>query len=193
MEIYLIRHPSVDIEEGTIYGQADVDVSNEFMTEVSNLKKLLSFSKDMIFYSSPLKRCVLLANELSDDPPIIDSRLMEVDFGEWELKKWDDLDRIVLNNWMDDIVNNTPPKGESYIDLVKRVTEIFLEMISENQNNVVIVTHLSVIRSILTYILKNPLEKSFIFDIEHASVSKISAKFDERNQPFFKIRYINRK
>lgn len=192
MEIYLIRHTSVDVGDGFFYGQSDVGVSTKFKEEVNELRKKISFDSKMIFYSSPLKRCLLLAQELTDYEIIVDSRLMEQNFGDWELEEWKELDQKHLNEWLDDFVNLRAPQGESYLDLYERVSEFFSEIIRKNHENIVIFSHAGVIRSIIAHILEIPLKNIFIIEIDYGSISKIRIHFDKRNNPFYKILYINK-
>ena len=41
MNIYLLRHTSLSVKENTFYGQTDLDVSNNFLGELSIIKKKL--------------------------------------------------------------------------------------------------------------------------------------------------------
>ena len=41
MKIYFLRHTTLDIEDNIFYGQTDVDVSSNFVNEVSIIKKNL--------------------------------------------------------------------------------------------------------------------------------------------------------
>jgi len=65
MKIYLIRHTSVNSDSKVCYGWTDVDVSDNFHVEAERIKKYLP-EKKISFYCSDLKRCVKLANYLSE-------------------------------------------------------------------------------------------------------------------------------
>ncbi|MBY8981828.1 MAG: alpha-ribazole phosphatase [Candidatus Lokiarchaeota archaeon] len=190
MDIYLIRHTKVELENNTCYGQSDVELSNCFEDEVTKLKKKVNFSSEMIFFTSPLKRCLLLAKNLTKKPPIIDNRLLELNFGDWELKKWDSINQSELDNWSGNVINYICPNGESYLDLYNRSKEFFNDLIKENHKEVSIITHAGVIRSILSYILRIPLQCSFIIEIDYGKISKIKLNNIE-NLPFYNIEYIN--
>ena len=65
MKLTLIRHTSLQIEPGICYGQSDIDVAASFANEVANTKKkLVELTFDAI-YTSPLQRCVKLAEALN--------------------------------------------------------------------------------------------------------------------------------
>ena len=97
MKITLIRHTRVAVETGICYGWSDVGVAPSFETEASRVKENISNEQFDIVYSSPLSRCRKLAAFCGFHEPILDDRLKELNFGEWEMKKWDDLTTPVLN------------------------------------------------------------------------------------------------
>lgn len=97
MKITLIRHTRVAVETGICYGWSDVGVAPSFETEASRVKENISNEQFDIVYSSPLSRCRKLAAFCGFHEPILDDRLKELNFGEWEMKKWDDLTDPVLN------------------------------------------------------------------------------------------------
>nr|BFF37739.1 alpha-ribazole phosphatase [Tenacibaculum mesophilum] len=161
MEVILVRHTTPDISKGICYGQADIKVATTFEEEVSSiLKKVPVNDADVTYYSSPLKRCKLLAKKLSANV-IFDNRLKELDFGDWELQKWNDIDKKELDIWMNDFVKTPAKNGESYIDLHKRTTNFLTELTTKNHQKVVLVTHAGVMRSLWAYMNEIPLEKSF--------------------------------
>ena len=85
MEIYFIRHTSVAVPKGTCYGKTDVELSDTFEKEASVTRKTIegvSFDK---VYTSPLTRAVKLASFCGFPHAVKDARLMELDFGEWEM------------------------------------------------------------------------------------------------------------
>src|SRR6476660_8521231 len=101
MKLTLVRHTSLNISSNICYGQSDIDVSIKFDEELRVLReKLLNKEFDAI-YSSPLQRCHKLALALSTDETlnisertiVLDERLKELYFGDWELSSWDDIPR----------------------------------------------------------------------------------------------------
>lgn len=172
MEIYLIRHTTPAIEKGICYGQTDLDVSETFEVECIDILSNVSPIENCIVYSSPLKRCTKLAAIFSKEV-ILDNRLMEINFGDWELQKWDDIPNKALQPWMDDFVNVTIPNGESYTELYKRSNHFFDEVINISAKKIIIVCHSGVIRSILTQLKGIELQNSFDIQITYGQVFKI--------------------
>ncbi|MGY3794292.1 alpha-ribazole phosphatase [Aquimarina sp. 433] len=172
MEIYLVRHTTPIIEKGICYGQSDLDVTDSFDAEVSEIHTKLPLKEITKVYSSPLKRCKLLA-ESFDLPIIFDMRLQELDFGEWELKAWDDISKKELNPWMEDFVNVPVPNGESYVMLQQRILDFYKNLPSNIDEKIVIVSHAGPIRALLSYLQKIALKDSFSIKLEYGEVVKI--------------------
>ena len=105
MKITLIRHTRVAVETGICYGWSDVGVAPSFETEASRVKENISNEQFDIVYSSPLSRCRKLAAFCGFHEPILDDRLKELNFGEWEMKKWDDLTDPRLELWYKDWIH----------------------------------------------------------------------------------------
>lgn len=174
MEIILVRHTTPDIIKGVCYGQSDIGVADTFLKEVKPIIKEVPINdKNTTYYSSPLKRCAILAEKLSDIT-IFDDRLKELNFGDWELQKWDNIDKVPLDIWMNNFVKEPTKNGESYIDLHKRTTSFLDEIKSKNHTKVVITTHAGVIRSLYSYVHNTPLEKSFDLKVIYGQVIKIN-------------------
>ncbi|TXT32933.1 MAG: phosphoglycerate mutase [Chitinophagaceae bacterium] len=121
MEIYLIRHTTPLVEKGICYGQTDLDITDSFEEEVDMIRPHIP-SNNIKVYSSPLQRCKKLAAALYH-PNLVECHadLMELNCGDWEMQKWDDIPKAEIQPWMDDFVNVTVPNGESYVTLHQRV------------------------------------------------------------------------
>jgi alpha-ribazole phosphatase len=176
MEIFLIRHTTPLVEKGTCYGQADLDVTDSFETELSFIQPHLPTTISKV-YASPLQRCSKLAEKLFPAHEIsFHHELKEISCGEWELQKWDEIPQDILMPWMNDFVNVRIPGGESYMDLYARTSAFFQQIVSDN-TSAAIVTHGGVIRSILSHITSTPLQQSFeVFKIEYGCVIKLFMK-----------------
>ncbi|CAL2063005.1 alpha-ribazole phosphatase [Tenacibaculum sp. 190524A05c] len=173
MEIVLVRHTTPDIAKGICYGQADLDVVATFEQEAELIVSSLKHYNFDSMYSSPLQRCKKLAHKIGKDF-IFDERLLELNFGDWELKPWDDIPKEEINPWMEDFVNQTPKNGESYVDLHKRTTSFIEEILKTSYDSVLIVTHAGVIRSLWAYFHQIPLEKSFDLKLEYGEMLTIN-------------------
>ncbi len=173
MEIYLIRHTRVGVEAGICYGQTDVPLADSFEEEVEIVRNKLPVLNGYTIYSSPLSRCRKLAERLNSEQIYLDSRLMELDFGSWELKGWDDIGTGELKGWTADIVNQACPGGESFRDQYQRAAAFWEDLCRSHQSHICIVTHSGLIRALLASLLGIPLEKSLRIGVDYGSVTKI--------------------
>jgi alpha-ribazole phosphatase len=172
MEIYVIRHTTPDIEKGICYGQTDVPLKATFDEEAKNILNDLPTDVEII-YTSPLIRCKQLAIYISDHlnvPIVEDIRLKELNFGDWEMKKWDDLDLSDLTVWMNDYVNEKCPNGESYIDLYARVFSFLNSIKPTHPKKLLIVTHGGVAKALHSIIKKVSLKEAMDLKLDYGDM-----------------------
>lgn len=171
-EIVFIRHSSLAVPRGVCYGFSNIDVSFNFQNEVESLKRsLCGFNPDIV-YSSPLQRCVKLSVEAFDSKIEVNENLKEVNYGDWEGKKWEEINVEGDNLWMYKNINNCPPNGESFQDLKNRVELILEEISNRDEDSVAIVCHGGVIRSVLSLLLGTPLHLTRSFHIHYVGYVK---------------------
>lgn len=173
MNIWLIRHTKVDLKTGICYGQSDISLAHTFKDEALVIKNQVSeINFDKIF-SSPLSRCKKLSDFLFNSEIIYDDRLMELNFGEWELQEWDKIKHPDIDRWMSDFVNTPCPNGESFIDLHNRVGTFLSEIKNNQYDNIAIVTHGGVIRSFIAHIKNEDLKNAFKREINYGTINKL--------------------
>ncbi len=143
MKLVLIRHTSVAVPKGVCYGQSDVDTTETFAEEAADVKKRLAgYSFDRV-YASPLSRCMKLARFCGYDRPTVDPRLMEINFGEWEMKRFDEISDPRLQEWFDDYINVRATGGESSVDQRRRFESFLHDLKAEadEDETVAVFTH----------------------------------------------------
>lgn len=158
MKIYLVRHTAVDVPKGMCYGQTDVPLKASFEEEAESVKSIIDSLTPETVYSSPLSRCTILANFCGFDSPILDNRLMELNFGEWEGKEWNDVDMSV---WGMDWINPPAPNGESFMQMYERVATFYDELKTTNKQSVLIFTHGGVITCSRVYFNQTDMKGAF--------------------------------
>lgn len=173
MEVYLIRHTKLVVPNEVCYGQSDIETAPTFEEEKDRVLQQLPPDLNLVI-SSPLSRCLKLARHIPVPQLKTDARLMEMNFGEWELKKWDDIDQKSLKAWMDDYVNIAPPGGESMLQMHERVMECWQEIRKLSHQKIAIVSHSGAIRMILAKERGMPLKSIFDIKATYGSVSLIS-------------------
>ncbi|WP_103072231.1 alpha-ribazole phosphatase [Aquimarina sediminis] len=172
MEIYLVRHTTPNIEKGICYGQSDIGITDTFSDEVKKIHQHIPVSEISKVYSSPLQRCKLLAKTF-DMPVIFDRRLKEMDFGDWELRAWNEIDQKELDPWMEDFVTIQVPNGESYIMLQQRILDFYNSLDHPSEEKIIIVTHAGPIRALLAHIQQVDLKDSFDIKVSYGEVFTI--------------------
>ncbi|WP_426277027.1 alpha-ribazole phosphatase family protein [Chryseobacterium sp. S-02] len=173
MEIHLIRHTAIENPDNLCYGFAEMSLRKDYNDDF----KRIQIDKDFdLVISSPSQRCQLLAKYFQLHYET-DERIREMNFGDWELKKWSEIPEEEINPWYEDFINVKAKNGENLLEMQSRVSEFWNELISKkNINKALIVTHAGVIRLILQSILKFPLENMFNIRIEYGKKTVIDVK-----------------
>ena len=128
MQVYIVRHTSVDVPFGICYGQTDVPVREaSFVQEAEVVKKnLAALAFDAVF-TSPLTRAVRLAAHCGYPDAQRDERLKELNFGEWEWTFIYENDSPEVLYWFSHQVQARCPGGESFLDMQARLKDFIEE------------------------------------------------------------------
>jgi alpha-ribazole phosphatase len=161
MEVHLIRHTTPDVAEGICYGQTDLALRSTWGGEFDRVLSEVAPDYDVV-YTSPKQRCLLLANKITaENAAQVDDRLMEINFGAWEMCPWDGIKSSDLNVWMNDFANQAPPGGESLKSLNERVLTFWMEVLAQGYQKVAIVTHNGVIRCLMAHFQRLDVSQCF--------------------------------
>lgn len=162
MEIYLIRHTSVNVPAGYAYGQTDVSLQTTFEDEALEVKqKLKDLSFDKV-WTSPLSRCVQLADFCGFQEAEKDDRIKEVNFGDWEMKSWNEISMDSRSaEWFKDWINIPTPNGESFMDQYKRVCSFLNDLKKSGLKRVCVFAHGGVLTCARVYAGEYTLEDAF--------------------------------
>ena len=169
--LYLIRHTTPANASGTCYGQLDIELSLNFHNEAAEVLDWLPALELII--TSPLLRTRRLAEHLAQSRQCelrSDSRLMEMHFGDWEGKNWDDISRHVIDAWSADVLNYVPPNGESARQMMQRVQEMLHEVVQLPQQTIALVAHGGSIRAVLALLGEVELRRTLGWEIGYGVV-----------------------
>ncbi len=172
MKIHLIRHTTPEVEAGICYGQTDLGLAKSFAREREHVHTKLDTPYDALF-SSPLQRCSLLADTIEAKARHIDERLMEYDFGDWEMRPWSDFKSGLEKSWMDNFIDQPAPNGESILIMQARVRAFWQELLKQRFDTVAVVTHSGVQRLIHADILQTPLTHLFRLQLDFGAVFEV--------------------
>ena len=163
MDVVLIRHPAVGIEPGVCYGRSDVPLAESADDGAravrAHLAELGVPSPEQV-WTSPLTRCASVAERLArafDVPLRRDGDWQEMDFGAWEMRRWDDIDRAALDAWAADLMHACAHGGESVARFAARVARQ-ADALAAFDGPQWIVTHAGVIRAFASHVLRVPLD-----------------------------------
>lgn len=178
MKLHLVRHgPALDAD-GRAMGHTDAPLSPEGIEQVARLVAAWPRAPGRI-WSSDLRRARETAERLGQRwsvTPAVDARLREMNFGEWDGRFWnalerDDADRI--KRWMESWVIERAPGGESFTIVSERVREWCLQCLADSTDEVVVVAHAGSIRALLCHLLDVPLPKAFEFPVDRLRISTL--------------------
>jgi alpha-ribazole phosphatase len=164
VRLYLIRHPKPDIDTGICYGRSDLGLAEDAAASAGILRPLLP--ADAPLFTSPLRRCLELARALHAEP-MVDERLVEMHFGDWEMRRWTEIPRHEIDAWAADPVGYTPPGGESPLAMRARVATLLREL----PDLAVVVAHGGVLRAAVAELVGTEEWHTLHFD--YGSVSLI--------------------
>ena len=173
MFISLIRHTRVAVPPGTCYGWTDVPVADTFEEEAAVVRqRLMGMSFDAV-YTSPLTRARKLAEYCGFTDAIADPRLREMNMGEWEMQRYDDITDPHLQRWYDDYLHERTTGGESFPMLCARVAEFLDELHTRPYHHVAIFAHAGVLVAAGIWAGLWPAEEAFKHQVEYGGIMKI--------------------
>jgi alpha-ribazole phosphatase len=194
MDMVLIRHPAVALDAGVCYGHSDVALADD--AEVSSSVLALKLAKlqvpaPRVLISSPLRRCSALAVEIANDFGCVvshDECLKEMNFGDWETQRWDEIDRALLDDWADNFEHARAHGGESVAQFVERV-RAWLDVFGQTRelSPAYVVTHAGVMRVIASLILDVPLERCLKWSLDMAGI--VWLRRDDGKQQWSLVRW----
>jgi probable phosphoglycerate mutase len=128
---------------------------------------------DLTVISSPLMRAKQTAGALSD-AVAIDKRFIELDYGDWDGVPLADVDQSQWTQWRND-PSFRPPNGESLVELDARVQPALIELMDQARTNtVVVVSHVSPIKSGVAWAMGVGPDTSWRMQLERASICRIA-------------------
>ncbi len=116
--------------------------------------------------SSPARRALDLARRLSADV-IVEPRLQELHFGDWEGRRWSDLEISAIDAWRRGLPDAAPPDGESLSALGARCAA-WLADVERGGTPVLVIAHAGPIRVIRALLKEKPLLTYFDKPVPYA-------------------------
>lgn len=170
MAAVLIRHTRLEGNTGYCYGRHAFPLAASFPAEAQRVRTQLPWRPTNV-WSSPADRCRRLAEILAEGAPLqLCPELAELDFGEWEGCRWDDLRGAAVDAWMADPWRARPPGGETAVDLLERVGRMRDTALRATGERLAIVTHAGVIRAWLSLSRGMTLDQAFSLPVGYGDM-----------------------
>ena len=141
--------------------------------ERDGLLALVDADYDLVV-TSPLQRCSRLAEHIPGGERRSEPRIMEYDFGDWELRPWAELRGPETKTWMHNFVDEPAPNGESMRIMQARVLDYWNELLVSDYAKVAVVTHSGVQRLIHAHVLHTPLTHIFRLELAFGEVIRVN-------------------
>ncbi len=170
--LHLLRHAQTTAPSGTLVGATDVGLSEKGMLQARGLAGRLPEGVPCL--CSPMRRCRQTLNRLQAEGVasnvVFDERLREMDFGEWEMKTFADIaeNGADMDGWME-YHNFTFPGGESVAHFAGRLQKFLVDISTRSDEEVLILTHGGVIRTLLCLTLGLDIKQYLLFNVDFAS------------------------
>ena len=184
MKLFFIRHGQTDWNlQGKIQGSYDSELNDTGIKQAVELSEVLlklnyKFSR---IYTSPQKRALKTAKILSEYSNIeyipIDD-LKEINMGEWEGLSWKEVEEnypTEYKKWLLNRQYTRTPNGESYDDMLKRVLIAINQIIDENSDNVVVISHSAIIMGLQCYVTNTPFNDMLKLKTKNATITEIDS------------------
>jgi broad specificity phosphatase PhoE len=172
--LILVRHGRTPANrEGRLQGRLDQDLDDHGRRQaVAVASYVREYGEVDVVVSSPLRRAVQTAGEFGR-PIEVDERWMELAYGRYEGTPHADVPTEVWSRWRAD-PHFVPEGGESLAALDVRVREACADLLDRAAtSNVVVVSHVSPIKSAVAWALGVGIDISFNCHLDHAAVCRI--------------------
>ncbi len=164
MRALLVRH-GVTSETGTILtGRLPgVALSDRGRMQARVVADRIAEAKVAAIYSSPIRRCretARILGEPHDLTPITERRFIEADYGRWSGRPLKDLAKLkAWQGLMTSPARFRFPEGETLTEVQDRAVAAIEELATAHgDQQVMVVTHADVIRTLLCHYLGTPLD-----------------------------------
>jgi alpha-ribazole phosphatase len=179
--LLLIRHASPREEaRGRCYGTLDIGLSARGQRQAQLLARTLDRVGLAAIYTSPRLRARETAAPLAGVhglKPIPDEALREIDFGDFEGKRYDEIAQNhpeLYRQWMETPTLVQFPGGESYAGLRRRALQALDAIRARHTGEAAaVVSHGGILRAMLAHCLAMPDEAIFRLDQSYGALSII--------------------
>ncbi len=155
------------VATGICYGRTDLALADDVAAAAARIGPQLP--PQVPLFTSPLQRCRQLADALHPAPRS-DPRLQEMNFGAWEMRPWNQIQREALDGWAADPLGYAPPQGESVGQMQTRVQSFLTDAWQQGVERAVLVIHAGVMKVIVGHAQGLPARQWMALTFDYESV-----------------------
>jgi alpha-ribazole phosphatase len=123
--LWLWRHPRADGAAGRCIGRTDLRVDPRRSKRLAHRVRATARRHGLPrqVFTSPLARCRAVGAWLArwGWTHVVDARLLELDFGQWDGRPWSMIGEVEVTAWSSDLLHYCPGGGEPLSQLLDRV------------------------------------------------------------------------
>ncbi|MEM8598605.1 MAG: histidine phosphatase family protein [Bacteroidota bacterium] len=178
--LHLLRHLPAADAAGRAIGHTDRPLADPSAPD--RLAAAWPHDPPARLVASPLLRAAHTARALGaawDLETEFEPRLREMDFGTWDGRTWDEIERddaAALQAWMSDWTSTPASGGESFADVQARVGAWLSDQDAAtppDDATVVVVAHAGPIRAVLVQVLGLDPGQAFRLDVHHGALTSV--------------------
>ena len=179
MKLILVRHTeTIGNKEKRYLGWTESKYTEKGKKDIRKIVEFLKDRKTDGIFSSPSERALFISKRLSEvikaDIQVTES-IKEINFGIFDNRTNNEIVKEYpkqYNEWVKDYINYEIPDGESLKNMHQRVAD-FIDLLDKDDKKYIVVTHGGVIQSIITHVLKLPIEERWRFRIENGTIVEL--------------------
>ena len=191
---WLIRHAPVINPDRLVYGQADMPVDLSDSASLDRLAAVLPHGA--VWVTSPLSRtgdtALALADRLGEEiSPFSEADLAEQAFGDWELKRWAEIEREEVIEFWTDFARLGPPGGETFTRVMERSGDALERLTTHHKGrDIVAVIHGGSVRGCLGHALRLRAESALVFHVDTLGLT-VMEYLDSTMRPGWRVTGVN--
>jgi alpha-ribazole phosphatase len=187
--LLLLRHGQTAWNlDGRFMGQMDIPLDETGLQQAEAAARRLARQPIQAIYSSDLSRAWQTAQIVHQAilgassggptvPLVVEPRLREMSFGDWQGLTYAQIQELYpqeLATWEADLLECSPPGGETLNDLIQRAQAAYLEILAANlEESVLIVGHGGALQTLCCLALGLPPERFWQLHLSNASLSEL--------------------
>ena len=178
MKVYLLRHGETEGNVKKQYsGVTDTPLTQNGKKQAVDAHLRFEHISFDVVLSSPLSRALDTARVFADNPIVVHEGLKEMNFGIFEGMTYEEISEkypTEVAQWKETTRDYVFPEGESLRAFYHKIVKVYQEVLETHQvENLLIVAHSGVIRSILAHEISESFDHYWRYSIDNCKVAVI--------------------